>query len=744
MSQGIEDRLLNALASLNQIGRAINQIGSDAAVDQAIALRLIVDSAIQVVPGAAAVIYAYDSIEGDFDATTRVSAGEKIDPVPGERPRPYGMGVRAMDQRRRILSYEEDGLSVDTFKLHHGAGVVVCYPLIVADQPLGALYVYLYDERPFSQLELLMLDNFVNHAGMALFQIHRLSNVQRDLVRKEDELSRLRRAGLMISSSLRLEDTLRAILHMAMEVINAKYGIFRLMDATGQNLVTKAYAGDNLGHPFVGALSIDSPSVSAWVAKNRQPVCIADLQVEPWSSIYFPLDAEIKMRAELAVPLVSASGRLEGVINLESPLPNAFDEEDRHLLQALATQAVIAIQEVRLLDALQEIAEILLTQPEKAVLVRLVALVSELLNSKASSVWIVDGESVVLRVATAHSSEGERIPLEGSFPGRAIQAGGAVTVDRAMAQTYSWQPDLKEMESWSRAWAIPLMEQSGANPVGAFCVYGLADTTTGQGGGTEWENKIMMTLAHYAALAIFNSRHLIALQEAQEQHAVAEMFAAVGDIATNLLHQLNNKIGTIPVRIQGIQDKSHEALSGDRYLATNLAEIERSATEAMEAVRRNLSHLHPVRRVPVNLANCVRLSLANAKINPGVTVRMENLDDLPSVAAAQQNLALVFTNLLENADHAMKGKGQIVVHGYRRRGWVEVVVSDSGPGIPPEDHARIFELNFSGAAQPGKLGFGLWWVKTQIVRLGGTVSVESDGEHGTTFRLRLPAGGGEG
>jgi signal transduction histidine kinase len=36
------------------------------------------------------------------------------------------------------------------------------------------------------------------------------------------------------------------------------------------------------------------------------------------------------------------------------------------------------------------------------------------------------------------------------------------------------------------------------------------------------------------------------------------------------------------------------------------------------------------------------------------------------------------------------------------------------------------------------LGFGLWWVKTLIVRLGGSVSVESDGHRGTTFRLRLP------
>jgi sensor histidine kinase regulating citrate/malate metabolism len=63
---------------------------------------------------------------------------------------------------------------------------------------------------------------------------------------------------------------------------------------------------------------------------------------------------------------------------------------------------------------------------------------------------------------------------------------------------------------------------------------------------------------------------------------------------------------------------------------------------------------------------------------------------------------------------------------------------DSGPGIAPEMQSQIFELNFSQAAHPGKLGFGLWWVKTLMTRLGGSVAVESDGRDGTTFRLRLP------
>jgi signal transduction histidine kinase len=142
----------------------------------------------------------------------------------------------------------------------------------------------------------------------------------------------------------------------------------------------------------------------------------------------------------------------------------------------------------------------------------------------------------------------------------------------------------------------------------------------------------------------------------------------------------------------------------------------------------------------------VQASLANAKINPAVQIYVEGMDELPSVAAAKQNLTLVFTNLFENADHAMGGKGRILVQGSFRENWVDVSVTDSGPGIPPEIHNRIFELNYSGSSgetQPGKLGFGLWWVRTQIVRLGGTVTVESDGIHGSTFRIRLPAGRGD-
>jgi len=110
------------------------------------------------------------------------------------------------------------------------------------------------------------------------------------------------------------------------------------------------------------------------VALRREPVVIPDLREEPWKGIYYPLDRELEMRSEVAVPLIGASGRLEGVLNLESPLKNAFSDEDRILLHSFATQAVIAIQEARLLDALQEIAHLLLTQTGQQVMERLAEL----------------------------------------------------------------------------------------------------------------------------------------------------------------------------------------------------------------------------------------------------------------------------------------------------------------------------------------------------------------------------------
>jgi GAF domain-containing protein len=708
-----DPHLLEALRILNQISNSINRIGSENTNQNDLSLQLIVNSAIRVVPGSSAVIYTYDQSTGMFEKESRVSAepewrksASAID-QPDDAPRPHGMGMRTIQRRRRSLSYEEPDLDVHPYHAALGVKAVACFPLIVAEQAVGLLYIYLHEERQFTQLEQLMLDNFVNQAAMAIYHARRLAGIRRDLMRKDEELNQLRRVGLLISSRLRLEETLDSILQTALEITNAQYGIFRLLDKNGEFLVTRAVTGIRLERPLVEKLPLDGNSVMAYVARTREPLLISDLQQEPWSNIYYPLDSNLEMRSELAVPLINASGRLEGVLNLESPLLGAFSEDDNHMLQSLATYAITAIQEVRLLDALQEAAQLLISQPIQKVLDRLCAMANDLLNTSSSAIWLAN-EFGELRLASSNGSSQE--------------------VD--LFSDAQHQPN---------ALLIPLSSGDQAKALGMFGVFN-TDMGEERSARSEWDKKVLACLANYAVLAIQNESDQQALRVSQEKHWTAETFAAVGDISANLLHNMNNKVGAIPVRVQAIQDKYQQTLKSDSYLANTLTEIERSATDAMQVVQENLSHLRPIRMENVNIAARIAEALRATQVPASVRIETSGLEKLPTVIAGGQSLTFVFRNLIENAIAAMNGNGSIMIHGVPNSEWVELSVTDSGPGIAPELHNQIFELNFSRTGtQPGKLGFGLWWVKTLMTRLGGTVTVESDGQHGTTFHLRLPS-----
>lgn len=588
-----------------------------------------------------------------MDEARLIASLERINALAAEINRLDGDDAAGLDALlRRIEAAAEDVADGASAAIALGEwpaaadGESVTLPLRVADQQLGSLVVSLSRVRPLERGELLLLQNLANAAATALAQAGARRDTLRTLSRKEDELALLRRAGLLISSRTGLQDTLETILQMALEVTGARYGIFRLVDRGRGALVMAAIAGDNLGRPAVEALPINVTSVMGMVAKTGQPVMIADVRQPPWAKIYYPLDHTQQMRAELAVPLLGAGGRLVGVLNLESPQVGAFTEADSHLLQSLASQAVIAIQQVRLVDALRDTSARVLTQEPGQVTARLAAVREELVS-----------------------------------------------------------------------------------------------------GDAEWDRKVDAILAQYEALARENAARQQLLAEAQEARGVAESFAAMGDVAANLLHHLNNQVGTIPVRVEGIQDKCAPQLRESAYLAANLAEIERAALAAMQLVRERLALLRPITIAPVSIAECLDDALKAARLPVGVTVApAAGLAALPPVMAGREGLTLVLLNLLDNAGEAIaaagRAAGEICVSGSDTGAWVEVAVADDGPGISPEMRGRIFEFDVSGrrSGRNGRLGFGLWWVKTLLTRLGGTIMVESDGKQGTTFRLRLPKG----
>lgn len=488
--------------------------------------------------------------------------------------------------------------------------------------------------------------------------------------RQRAGLKRLSKAGRIVSSSLDLPSTLRSILQMALEVTGAGYGIFRLVDSTGARLETAAVVGENLDAPLVEALDIEGSHVTGWVARHRQSLRIDDLTVAPWSQHYFPLDRDLEMRSELAVPLLGVGGRLEGVLNLESPSLSAFSANDQLLLETFAGHAVMAIQQARLLDALQEIAEGVQEWPCERVLARLLELSRHLLNARG--------------VEIEHS---RGLLREGSPTGTLLR-----------------------------------MDIESEGHMSAY----LEDPT-------EWEHKVLNCLGRHAGLALRNQRRLEELRASQQRQALTEAFAAVGDLSANLLHQLNNKVGVIPVRVEGILDKCQAEVESTPYLQRNLQEIGQSAQRALEIVRQNLSILKPRESGLVKLEHCWRRAVKEL----GLESRVEGSLDVPEVRGDVRSFTLVFFNLLENASRFIGKNGWVRVAGKVEGERVVVKVSDNGPGIPLDRQKEIFRLN-GDRANPHNLGFGLWWVRTVLERTGGAISLESDGLSGTTFQLEFP------
>ncbi len=397
-----------ALGILRDAGSRINQLGPDTSLAEA--LQLIAGTAVRLVGAvpddrASAVIYTFDPEQGKFDPRSRVSAGEGQAPPLGDVPRSQGMGATALARRARVLSYEEHSLRFHPLKYEGGVRTSACYPLMVGSQAVGALYIDLRSERQFTEHELLLLDTFVHLAAVAIYNTRQFEGMNRALRRKVAELERVQRADRLISSRRNVDETFREILNAALNLTEAEYGSFRLLDKDAGLLRLRALVG---GDPDGQRTSLPpdvQSGVVGWVARHRQPARIDDLLQAPWAEIYQPLTDRRQMRSELAVPLLGSGGGLEGVLNVESPHPAHFDAEAQNTLEALATQATIALQEGKLLDTIEDVTERIIGHTPDEVFALLLERACDLLNAPQSAIWQLENDEPRNLVLRAHRGD---------------------------------------------------------------------------------------------------------------------------------------------------------------------------------------------------------------------------------------------------------------------------------------------------------------------------------------------------
>jgi signal transduction histidine kinase len=132
------------------------------------------------------------------------------------------------------------------------------------------------------------------------------------------------------------------------------------------------------------------------------------------------------------------------------------------------------------------------------------------------------------------------------------------------------------------------------------------------------------------------------------------------------------------------------------------------------------------------------LVMLGHKLRDGVTVVREYSADVPRIDAYAGELNQVWTNLIDNAVDAMHGTGILRVATRAERDSVVVEVSDTGPGMSPQEAARAFDAFYTTKEVGKSLGLGLEIAQRIVVeRHGGTITIDSR-PGSTVLRVRIP------
>lgn len=226
--------------------------------------------------------------------------------------------------------------------------VLMAAPLVWQEAVRGFLIVF--DSKPgrtFRNRDIALIQSLADLTASVAQQNERLA-------RMTTQFRTLHTIDVALTSSLELDHVLNLILEKAAELVNAEHGSLRHLEPETGNLVLKAHYGEGWTREKLAYTPRIGQGIARWVAEQQRPYLSPDVRRDPLNVVLFE-----DMRSSISVPLLYSSdeqppkGKLIGVLLLESCRLAAFDQQDVELLEALAQEAVIAIQNATQLQKLK-------------------------------------------------------------------------------------------------------------------------------------------------------------------------------------------------------------------------------------------------------------------------------------------------------------------------------------------------------------------------------------------------------